>query len=417
MKQIVIAGGHPLKGTIHISGAKNSAVALLPASLLCSGIVTIDNVPNISDIEAIKEILIYLGAKIEHRENSITIDSRMVENKIIPEVLAKKLRASYYFMGALLGRFSKSEMSFPGGCSIGARPIDLHLKGFEDLGSTVTSNGNQYLVEAKHLEGTDLHVKYSVGATVNLLLASVLATGITIIHEAAREPEITNVVELLQAMGAKIDGKGTDTLIINGVKSLHDANIKVIPDRIEAGTYIIAGALCGDNLVIENIIPEHLESLIKKLQEMQANIEVKEHSILISKKDSKLIPISIKTEVYPGFPTDLQQPMTTLLTTTNGISKMEETIYENRFKHVDYLNKMGASITIDNRSLIIDAPTSFHGDNVIATDLRAGASLILAGLLADGTTTITEVDHILRGYENIIDKLSSVGAKIKLEEI
>lgn len=417
MKQILIDGGHPLKGTIHISGAKNSAVALLPASLLCSGIVTIDNVPNISDIEAIKEILIYLGAKIEHRENSITIDSRMVENKIIPEVLAKKLRASYYFMGALLGRFSKSEMSFPGGCSIGARPIDLHLKGFEDLGSTVTSNGNQYLVEAKHLEGTDLHVKYSVGATVNLLLASVLATGITIIHEAAREPEITNVVELLQAMGAKIDGKGTDTLIINGVKSLHDANIKVIPDRIEAGTYIIAGALCGDNLVIENIIPEHLESLIKKLQEMQANIEVKEHSILISKKDSKLIPISIKTEVYPGFPTDLQQPMTTLLTTTNGISKMEETIYENRFKHVDYLNKMGASITIDNRSLIIDAPTSFHGDNVIATDLRAGASLILAGLLADGTTTITEVDHILRGYENIIDKLSSVGAKIKLEEI
>ena len=417
MKQIVIDGGYPLKGTIHISGAKNSAVALLPASLLCSGVVTINNVPNISDNEAIKEILVYLGAKIEHKENSITIDSRMIENRVIPEVLAKKLRASYYFMGALLGRFSKSAMSFPGGCSIGARPIDLHLKGFEDLGSKVTSNGNQYLVEAEQLEGTDLYVKYSVGATVNLLLTCVLANGVTIIHEAAREPEITNVVELLQAMGAKIDGKGTDTLIINGVNSLHGANIKVIPDRIEAGTYIIAGALCGENLVIENIIPEHLESLIKKLQEMQVNIKVKENSILISKKDSELLPISIKTEVYPGFPTDLQQPMTTLLTITNGLSKIEETIYENRFKHVDYLNKMGASITIHNRSSIINAPTKLHGDNVVATDLRAGASLILAGLFADGITTITEVDHILRGYENIIDKLSNVGAKIKLEEI
>lgn len=416
MKKIKIEGGYPLHGKIVVSGAKNSAVALLPAAILCDGIVTIDNVPMISDIDAIKEILMYLGAKIECEKDKITIDSRNIQNRVIPESLAKKLRASYYFMGALLGKFQKTEMSFPGGCSIGARPIDLHLKGFEDLGATVSSSENQYLVEAPKLLGTDLYVKHSVGATVNLLLSSVFAEGITTIHDAAKEPEITNVVELLQNMGANIRGKGTDTLIIEGVTKLHSASISVIPDRIEAGTYVIAGALCGNQLEITNIIPEHLNSLIEILQKMEADITILKNSIIVNKKEN-LLPANIKTEVYPGFPTDLQQPMTTLLTTVSGSSTLEETIYENRFKHVSYLNQMGASITIQDKKLIISAPTELKGKEVVATDLRAGASLVLAGLLATGETTITEVEHILRGYENIIEKLTNVGAKIKLEEI
>ena len=416
MKQIIIEGGHPLHGKIVVSGAKNSAVALLPAAILCDGVVTIDNVPMISDIEAIKEILVYLGAKVECENDKITIDSRTIQNRVIPESLAKKLRASYYFMGALLGKFKKTEMSFPGGCSIGARPIDLHLKGFGDLGAKVSSNENQYLVQATKLIGTDLYVKHSVGATVNLLFSSVLADGITIIHDAAKEPEITNVVELLQNMGANISGKGTDTLVIHGVETLHGASISVIPDRIEAGTYIIAGALCGNQLEITNINPEHLNSLIDILQKMQADITILKDSVIMNHKET-LLPVNIKTEVYPGFPTDLQQPMTTLLTTVSGNSTLEETIYENRFKHVSYLNEMGASIKIEDRKLMITAPTKLNGKTVVATDLRAGASLILAGLSALGETTITEVEHILRGYENIIEKLENVGAKIKLEEI
>lgn len=416
MKQIRIQGGNSLQGKIPVSGAKNSAVALLPAAILCDGIVTIDNIPNISDIEAIEEILLYLGAKISWKNRTMTIDSRSIENKVIHETLAKKLRASYYFMGALLGKFNKSEMSFPGGCSIGARPIDLHLKGFEDLGATVSANKNQYCVSANKLKGTDLYVKHSVGATVNLLFASVLIEGTTTIHDAAKEPEISNIVELLQKMGANISGKGTDTLVITGVKKLHSASISVIPDRIEAGTYIIAGALCGNKLEITNIIPEHLKSLLYHLEKMHVDIKVTDSSVIVSKKDT-LLPDQIKTEVYPGFPTDLQQPMTTLLTIANGNSKMEETIYENRFKHVSYLNKMGASIDVKDRTLIVNAPTSLHGETVVATDLRAGASLVLAGLYATGETVITEVDHILRGYENIIEKLQTVGAKIELEEI
>lgn len=416
MKKIKIEGGHPLHGKIVVSGAKNSAVALLPAAILCNGIVTIDNVPKISDIDAIKEILTYLGAKIECEKDKITIDSRTIQNRAIPESLAKKLRASYYFMGALLGKFRKTEMSFPGGCSIGARPIDLHLKGFENLGATVSSNENQYLVETPKLMGADLYVRHSVGATVNLLLSSVFAEETTTIHDAAKEPEITNVVELLQNMGANIRGKGTDTLIIDGVTKLHSASISVIPDRIEAGTYVIAGVLCGNQLEITNIIPEHLNSLIEILQKMEADITILKNSIIVSKKEN-LLPANIKTEVYPGFPTDLQQPMTTLLTTVSGSSTLEETIYENRFKHVSYLNQMGASITIQDKKLTIAAPTELIGREVVATDLRAGASLVLAGLTAMGETSITEVEHILRGYENIIEKLKNVGAKIKLEEI
>ena len=416
MKQIAIEGGKTLTGEIKISGAKNSAVALLPAALLTDEIVTIENVPKISDIEAIKEILVYLGAKVDLEGHTVTIDSSNIKNKAIPEELSKKLRASYYFMGSLLGKYKTAEMAFPGGCSIGARPINLHLKGFESLGANVDAFGNQYLVEAKNLNGTDLYVKHSVGATINLLFVSVLATGTTTIYDAAKEPEITNVVEMLQSMGANIEGKGTDTLTVTGVEKLHGTKISVIPDRIEAGTYILAGALCGDHLKVSNLRVDHLTALLNILDSMGVSLETHDDYVIVTKSNN-IKPANIKTEVYPGFPTDLQQPITALLTTANGTSKVEETIYENRFKHVFYLNDMGANIEVQDRMLAIVAPTKLKANNVVATDLRAGACLVLASLIAEGTTIIYEVNHILRGYEEMIEKLSGVGAKIELIEI
>lgn len=416
MKQIAIEGGKTLTGEIKISGAKNSAVALLPAALLTDDVVIIENVPRISDIEAIQEILTYLGSNVEVNGHTIKIESENLKNRAIPEEYAKKLRASYYFMGSLLGKYKEAEMSFPGGCSIGARPIDLHLKGFESMGATIDAFGNQYLVKANELVGTDLYVKHSVGATINLLFTSVLAKGTTTIHEAAKEPEITNVVSMLQSMGAHIEGKETDTLIITGVEKLHGTNISVIPDRIEAGTYILAGALCGDHLKISNLCPQHLTALLNTLEKMGVQLEVSSDSVIVTKSPN-LKPVEIKTEVYPGFPTDLQQPITALLTTANGKSKIEETIYENRFKHVSYLNDMGANIEIQSRMLAVVAPTKLTAKNVVATDLRAGACLVLASLIAEGTTLIYEVNHILRGYEDLITKLSNVGAKIELLEI
>ncbi|MCI8445165.1 MAG: UDP-N-acetylglucosamine 1-carboxyvinyltransferase [Bacilli bacterium] len=416
MKQLVVTGGTTLRGVIPISGAKNSAVALLPAAILCNGVVTIHNVPNISDIEAIKEILLYLGANITCKENSIMIDSRDIKNQTISETMATKLRASYYFMGALLGRFQACNMSLPGGCPIGARPMNLHLEGFETLGCTITPEKNQYIVTAKELKGDDIDVQHSVGATINLLFASVLAHGETRIHQAAMEPEITNVIELLQQMGADIKGTGTDELIVSGVSQLHDAEITVIPDRIEAGTYLIAGALCGEQLEITNVYPDHITALLETLQQMGVPLQIQDQSIIVSKPET-VYPCEIETAVYPGFPTDLQQPITPLMTMASGLSKITETIYENRFKHVPYLNQMGADIKVEQRLLAIIGPTELHGSTVEATDLRAGASLVLASLIAKGQTFITEVNHILRGYENIVEKLQSVGAKIELREI
>lgn len=416
MKQIVVEGGNTLKGTIKVSGAKNSAVALLPAALMTKGIVTINNVPNISDIAAIKEILIYLGAEVNSEGNSISIDGKNIQNKVIPEDLAKKLRASYYFMGAMLGRFHECDMAFPGGCPIGARPINLHLEGFEALGCTISSRDTQYLAKANELNGTDIYVKYSVGATVNLLFASVLARGTTIIHEAAKEPEIGNVIELLLNMGANITGINTDTLVIQGVQELHGGMIEVIPDRIEAGTYLIAGALCGHDLCVTAVNPGHLTALLDVMDKMKIDMKVCENSITITHQEN-LFPVNIRTEVYPGFPTDLQQPITPLLTMANGFSSIEETIYENRFKHVSYLNKMGADIEVKNRMLALIGPKALHGCEVFATDLRAGASLVLASLIAEGETVINDVEHILRGYEHIVEKLTAVGAKIEIREI
>ena len=417
MKQIRIQGNNLLTGKISIGGAKNSAVALVPASLLSDDVVTIDNIPNISDIEALNEILQYLGAKVTRENNKMIIDSTNIVNKEIPEEVSKKLRASYYFMSALLGKYKHVEMYFPGGCSIGARPIDQTLKGFKALGAEVIEKDNKFIINAKELVGNTVKLDMpSVGSTINTLLVAVKAKGKTIIENAAKEPEIVNVADFLNSMGAKVTGAGTSTITIEGVEKLGKCHIDVIPDRIEAGTYIVLGALIGKNLKIENIIPEHLENLLTKLKNMNADIEIGENYINISAKE-ELNPIDVQTLGYPGFPTDLQQPLVTLLTQCNGVSNLEETIYENRFQNIPYLNEMGANIEINGKSIKINGPSKLVGKEVKATDLRAGACLILAGLKADGETVVTNVEHVLRGYENIIEKLTNVGAKINLEEV
>lgn len=416
MKQIKIEGKHVLEGTIRISGAKNSAVALIPASLLSDGVVTIDNVPNISDIDALSEILEFLGVTVEKKEGLIKIDSSNLVNREIPEMISSKLRASYYFMSALLGKYKKVEMYFPGGCSIGARPIDQTLKGFKVLGAEVKEEGNKYTITAENLHGGHVYLDMpSVGATINTILVAVRASGKTIIENAAKEPEIVNVATFLNNMGAKITGAGTSEIMITGVNHLNGCFSEVIPDRIEAGTYIIAGAITGHNLRIENIIPEHVESLTLKLKEIGVPIEIGDDYAIVS-KTSNMKSVNVKTLGYPGFPTDLQQPLTTLLTQCTGKSILEETIYENRFKNVKYLNKMGANIEINDRKIYIQGPADLKGSEVVATDLRAGAGLILAGLIAEGTTVVKEVEHVLRGYDSIINKLTTVGAKIELSE-
>lgn len=416
MKRIKIEGARTLSGTINISGAKNSAVALIPAALLSDEVVTIENIPNISDIDALKEILIYLNADITHEGSKIVIDSSHINNREVPEAISKKLRASYYFMSSLLGKYKYVEMYFPGGCSIGARPIDQTLKGYRALGATVKEEGNKYTISAEKLVGSRIYLDMpSVGATVNTILAAVKAEGETIIENAAKEPEIVNVATFLNNMGAKITGAGTSTIHIEGVNYLGSAYTEVIPDRIETGTYIIAGALAGDKLKINNIIPEHVDALLDKLTEIGCDMEIEQSSVTISKINNGK-PINVKTLGYPGFPTDLQQPLTTLLTQLNGVSNLEETIYENRFQNIPHLVNMGASVVIDNKTIHVTGPTKLLGNIVEATDLRAGASLVLAGLTAEGETTINNVEHVLRGYENIIGKLTDVGAKIKLEE-
>lgn len=417
MKIMEIEGCHELSGTIRIGGAKNATVALIPAAILSDEEVTICNIPEITDTDALCDILKELKVDIKRASESIIINSNNMENIEIKENFSKKLRASYYFMGALLGKYKKAVMYFPGGCSIGARPIDLHLKGFEALGAKVTNEKNKYIVEAEELKGANIYLDIaSVGATINIMLAAVKAKGKTVIDNAAKEPEIVNVATFLNNMGAKITGAGTSTIKIEGVDYLHKCFHEVIPDRIEAGSYIIMGALCGKNLKVDNIIPEHLDSLTSKLEELGVDLEIgRDYIIVLNRQQSK--PTTIKTTVYPGFPTDLQQPFTVLLTQCIGKSKVIETIWENRFMHVAYLNQLGADITIKNQTATIVGPTPLKGTTVVATDLRAGAAMVAAGLIAEGKTTITNIEHILRGYEQIVEKLTSVGAKISIREI
>ena len=418
MKVLKIHGGKELEGKVKISGAKNSAVALLPATILCDDTVTLHTVPDISDVDALVDILNYLGAKVDnYEEESYRIDTKQMQNREIIEEMSNKLRASYYFMGALLGKYKKAVVSYPGGCSIGSRPIDLHLKGFESLGAKIEYEENNIIISAEELKGSNIYLDFaSVGATINIMLAAVKAEGTTIIDNAAREPEIVNIAMFLNSMGAKITGAGTSTIRIKGVKNMHSSVHEVIPDRIEAGTYIMIGACACKSLVVENIIPEHLEALTQKLLEMGVDLKIEDESIYVSNKN-KLKAIKIKTQVYPGFPTDMQQIMSSLMTTAEGRSVIEETIYENRFQNLYEIKKMGANVEINSNKGYIFGPTKLRGKTVNATDLRAGASLVLAALIAEGTTTINNADYILRGYEHITEKLTSLGAKIELTQI
>ncbi len=414
MQKIVINGGKDLSGTIKISGAKNSAVALIPASILCDEETTIYNVPEITDRDALVEIIELLNGKVTINNDILKINTEKLENHEIPEELSSKLRASYYFMGALLGRKKHVEIYFPGGCNIGKRKIDFHLKGFEALGATIKEQGDKYIITAEELKGNKIYLDFaSVGATINIMLAAVKAKGTTVINNAAKEPEIVNIATYLNNMGAKIIGAGTSKIQIEGVDYLHKAMIEVIPDRIEAGTYIILGSLLGKDLVIENVIKEHLMSLISKLQEIGVNLEQKDNKIILN-RSGNLKPFNITTLIYPGFPTDLAQPMSVLMTQCEGTSILEETIYANRMGQVPYLNQMGADIKVLNQTAYIQGKTKLYGNDVEASDLRAGAALVIAGLLAHGTTKISKIDHILRGYEHIIEKLVAVKANIQI---
>lgn len=414
LKKLIINGGNLLTGTIKIGGAKNSVVALLPAAVLTNSVCKIYNVPNISDVHKIIEMLELLGSKVDYTGDEITIDNKNVKNTEITKEYASTIRASYYFMGALLSKYGEAKISYPGGCVIGSRPIDLHIAAFEKMGATVEIDDTTYTLKAKNLHGADIYLDFaSVGATVNIMLAAVLAKGTTHIWNAAKEPEIVNVASFLNSMGARISGVGTSSITIEGVEELNNGIVEVIPDRIETGTYLMIGILLGKDLIIDGVIKEHLESVITKLRETEAQFTIKDSKIYVSRTEN-LKAVNVKTLVYPGFPTDLGQPMSTLLTQCEGESLFEETIYENRMRHIKHLNAMGASIRQFEKTAIIKGKTPLAGRKVVATDLRAGASMMVAGMIAKGTTTITNIEHILRGYENIVDKLSNVGADIKL---
>lgn len=418
MKKIVINGGRPLKGEVTVSGAKNSVVALIPATILADDIVTLDGVPDISDVASLILIMTIMGAKIERKEDSLIIDPRGVKNMPMPFGKINSLRASYYFYGSLLGRYGQATVGLPGGCDLGPRPIDLHLKAFEAMGAAMTMDGSsmKLATDGKPLQGANIYMDtVSVGATINTILAAVKAEGRTVIENAAREPEIIDVVTLLNNMGAHIRGAGTDIIIIDGVPQLHGTRHQVIPDRIEAGTYIALAAAIGEGIQINNVLYEHLESYIAKLEEMGVRMTISEDSIFVEKQTG-LKAIQIKTSPYPGFATDLQQPITPLLLTAAGRGRIVDTIYEKRVNHVPELAKMGATISTLNDHIIYEGPNQLTGSSVKATDLRAGAALVIAGLMASGTTEITNVEYILRGYSDIIHKLTQLGADIQLVE-
>lgn len=417
MKVLEVEGNVSLLGSVSISGAKNSAVALIPAALLSNEKTTITNIPDITDIDVLCDILEFMHVKVTRASGSIIIDPSKMENLVIPDELTSKLRASYYFMSSLLAKYKHVCINFPGGCKIGSRPIDQTLKVFRALGAEIEEDECFFKITAKELVGNEIHLDMpSVGATVNAIIVGSKAKGKTIVYNAAREPEIVDIADMLNKMGAKITGAGTSTVTIEGVEELGGCCHNVIPDRIEAGTYIILGALIGTYMSVENIIPEHLTALLDKLREMGVDIEVNVDSVIINATDN-IKAVDIETKGYPGFATDLQQPLVALLTQAKGKSTVHETIYENRFMNTTYLNKMGANISVKERKATILGPTKLHGATVEATDLRGAASLLLAALKANGKTTINNVEHLLRGYADIIEKLSNLGAKIELKEI
>ncbi|HIB3192417.1 TPA: UDP-N-acetylglucosamine 1-carboxyvinyltransferase [Enterococcus faecium] len=418
MKKIVIKGNRPLAGEVTISGAKNSAVALIPAAILADSPVILEGVPDIQDVHSLIEILEIMGATVHFSNNILEIDPREVVSIPMPHGKINSLRASYYFMGTLLGKFGEAVVGLPGGCYLGPRPIDLHVKGFEALGAEVTNeHGAMYLrTENKGLRGNRIFMDVvSVGATINVMLAAVKAKGQTVIENAAREPEIIDVATLLNNMGAKVRGAGTDVIRIEGVETLHGCRHFMIPDRIEAGTYLALAAAVGNGIKVKNVIFEHLESFIAKLQEIGVHMKISEDEIEVY-PSKELKPANIMTYPYPGFATDLQQPLTALLLMTTGTSEIIDTIYAKRVNHVPELARMGADITVEGNMIIVNGPNKLHGTEVVASDLRAGACLVIAGLLAEGTTTIYNVDYILRGYAHIIEKLTALGASIEMIE-
>ncbi len=417
MEKLKVEGGHPLKGTIKVDGAKNSAVALVPAAILAESPITIEGLPNISDIHMLKGLLEEIGGNVTFEDGEMRVDPTNMTAMPLPNGKVKKLRASYYLMGAMLGRFNKAVIGLPGGCHLGPRPIDQHIKGFEALGAEVTNEQGAIYLRAKELRGARIYLDVvSVGATINIMLAAVRAKGQTIIENAAKEPEIIDVATLLSNMGANIKGAGTDVIRIDGVERLQGCRHSIIPDRIEAGTFMIMAAAVGEGIIIDNVIPLHLESLTAKLREMNVPIEIGEDRIFVGKSEN-LKTVDIKTLVYPGFATDLQQPFTSLLTKASGSAIVTDTIYPARFKHIDELRRMGASVKTEGRSAIINGPVQLQGAKVKASDLRAGAALVLAGLMADGITEVTGLEHIDRGYSKLTEKLTALGANIWREEM
>lgn len=414
MNRLIINGGKALKGSIDINGAKNAAVAILPAAILASkGECVIDNVPDIADVHCLERIIKNLGCDVEKlNSNTLRINAEEIKTVHACGTDVRKMRASYYFIGALLARFKEAKVELPGGCPIGVRPIDQHIKGFEALGAKVSIEHGAVNIMAEKLVGTNIFFDVvSVGATINLMIAATLAEGTTVLENSAREPHVVDVANFLNAMGADIKGAGTDIIRIKGVKELKGCNYSVVPDQIEAGTFMIAAAATRGDVTIQNVIPKHLESISAKLLEMGAKVEEGDDSVRVYVEGS-LKGVNIKTAPYPGFPTDVQQPMCTLLTTANGRSTIVETIWENRHKHVDELKKMGASIKVEGRTAIIDGVEKLTGAIVKATDLRAGAAMVIAGLVSDGITEITSIEHIDRGYPHIEEKFRSLGADI-----
>ena len=419
MRKIIINGGKKLQGEVTVSGAKNSVVALIPAIILSDGVVTLDGVPAISDVDNLIEIIEVMGGSVKRDGETLEIDPRGVKDMPMPFSKINSLRASYYFYGSLLGRYGQAIVGLPGGCDLGPRPIDLHLKAFEAMGASIFYEDEAMRIATdagQRIKGAHIYMDtVSVGATINTMLAAAKADGRTVIENAAREPEIIDVATLLNNMGARVRGAGTEVITIEGVESLHGTRHQVIPDRIEAGSYIAMAAAIGKGIKIKNVLYEHLESFICKLEAMGVRMTVEEDAIFVEEQGD-LKPVDIKTSPYPGFATDLQQPMTPLLLKASGRGKIIDTIYEKRVNHVPELARMGADIQVLGGQIVYNGPTQLSGAPVKASDLRAGAALVTSGLMADGQTEITNIEFILRGYSNIIEKLSDLGADIRLIE-
>ena len=415
METLIINGGGTLRGSVEINGAKNAAVAILPAAVLASkGKCIIDNIPDIEDVHCLERILLDLGCSVKKTsKNVLEIDATDINTVNACTEDVRRMRASYYFIGSLLARFKKAKVELPGGCPIGVRPIDQHIKGFEALGANVTIEHGAVLVEAESLKAANIFFDVvSVGATINVMIAATMAEGTTVLENVAKEPHVVDVANFLNSMGADIKGAGTDVIRIKGVNELVGCNYSVIPDQIEAGTFMIAAAATKGDVTITNIIPKHLESISAKLIEMGAIVEDGDDSVRVT-VDNELRGVNVKTAPYPGFPTDVQQPMSVLLSITKGRSLVTESIWENRHKHTDELKKMGAMIKVEGRTAIIDGVEKLEGAKVIATDLRAGAAMVIAGLIANGETEIVDIEHIDRGYPHIEEKFRSLGADIR----